>query len=230
MNSDRIEESSYTWDMIAESFDHTRNKTWDFCTNFISNLSKNSIAADLGCGNGRHLIPLAKQCKQAIGFDISVQLLQITAKKIKNNHLKNVSLIQGDLCLLPFQSNSFDHVIYIAALHNIKQRKNRIQSLQQLHQVLTPKGSALVSVWSRHQKRFHKQLQSNHNNKESGDITLYWRQHNLNIPRFYHLYDKQEFKEDLITAGFTIQSLNEVSIISKDNADNYYAIITKESC
>lgn len=229
MNSDRIKESSHTWNSIAESFDQTRNKTWDFCLNFISTLDNTSTAADLGCGNGRHLIPLANQCKKAIGFDISIQLLQITAQKIKNNQLTNVNLIQGDLCLLPFQKNALDYILYIAALHNIKGRKNRIQSLQQLYQALAPEGSALVSVWSRNQKRFQKKLKTTQNEKETGDIILYWRQHNLNIPRFYHLYDKQEFKEDIKTAGFSIQTFTEVSIVSECSADNYYAIITKES-
>ena len=66
-----------TWNTIAKSFDKTRNKPWIQCIDFINTLSKNSIVADISCGNGRHLIPLAKQSKKTIGVDISRELLKI---------------------------------------------------------------------------------------------------------------------------------------------------------
>lgn len=228
MVKQRIKESLHTWNSIAKSFDHTRQTTWDFCTQYIKIIDKQAICADLGCGNGRHLFPLAKQCKHAIGFDISYNLLHLTHQKIVKNKLTNASVIQGDLCFLPFQSNVFNHCIYIAALHNIQKQHNRIRSLQELYRILKPKGTALVSVWSKEQDRFKQKKFTDNKGKKSGDIILYWRQHKLNIPRFYHLYEKEEFKQDLIKANFHIQKLKEISITSKKSIDNYYAIIQKK--
>lgn len=229
MVNKRIKESLHTWNSIAKSFDHTRRNTWDFCIQYIETIDKQAICADLGCGNGRHLLPLAKQCKHAIGYDISHNLLALTNGKLQKYNIANTSVIQGDLCLLPFQSNVFNHCLYIAALHNIKKQDNRIQSLKELFRVLKPKGTALVTVWSKEQDRFKQKKFTDSKGKKSGDITLFWRQHNLNIPRFYHLYEKEEFKQDLTKANFHIQTLKDVSITSKKSVDNYYAIIQKQN-
>jgi len=63
--------------------------------------------------------------------------------------------------------------------------------------------------------------------QEFGDINLFWRQHNLNVPRFYHLYSKGEFLRELRGARFYIQSLQSVKIHSKRFADNYFAVVEK---
>lgn len=228
MSKKRIDQSVHTWDTIAESFHSTRRQPWDFCIQYISTIENNSLCADLACGNGRHLIPLTHQCKQTVGLDISFNLLRITAQNLKKNNSKNAMLLKADLCALPLKSAVFDHVIYIAALHNVKYRKNRIQSLKELYRTLKPNGTALVSVWSREQERFEPEHFTNKNTGEIGDIIIYWRQHNLNIPRFYHLYDKQEFEQDLINTHFQIETLQETNITSKKTPDNYYAIVRKQ--
>lgn len=229
MTNERIKQAAHTWNTIAKSFDKTRQYTWSFCDQYIKNLNANATCADLACGNGRHLLPITLKCKKAVGFDISTNLLKITEEKLKQNDITNTLLIQGDLCSLPFKNSIFDHILYIAALHNIQQKKNRIQSLNELLRVLKPKGTALVSVWSREQTRFKQKKFTQKKKMEPGDTIVYWRQHNLNIPRFYHLYKKDEFKEDLQKANFHIQTLKEVSIASKKSADNYYAIVEKNS-
>jgi tRNA (uracil-5-)-methyltransferase TRM9 len=223
----RIKQSIDTWDRIADSFHQSRQFTWDFCIKFISSIRKESRCVDLGCGNGRHLIPLSQHCYRSIGFDISRNLLNITLFNLKQNNIHNCSIVQGDLCSLPFQSNSIDNIIYIAALHNIKGKQNRIQSLHEVHRILKPKGSALISVWSKNQERFDNIKSLTDKNSEPGDIIIHWRQHNLNVPRFYHLYEKNEFKRDLINAHFSLSSLEEISIASKKINDNFYAILTK---
>ena len=63
------------------------------------------------------------------------------------------------------------------------------------------------------------------NKNELGDINIYWRQHGLNIPRFYHLYSKKEFQNDLKQAGFDIIKLEGVKYFSKKYYDNYFAIL-----
>jgi tRNA (uracil-5-)-methyltransferase TRM9 len=227
MGKERIKDSVKTWNTIGKSFNHTRKHPWTFCIDYISSLNLDCVCADFGCGNGRHLIPLAQQCKKAIGFDISHELLRITAERIKNQNINNTILVEGDLCVLPFHSNIFDHAIYIAALHNIRDQKNRIQSLKELFRVIKPTGTALVSVWKRNQNRFPKDIFLNSKGMENGDIIVYWQQHNLKVPRFYHLYEKEEFKNDIERADFHIKSLQEITISSKKKPDNFYAILEK---
>jgi hypothetical protein len=63
--------------------------------------------------------------------------------------------------------------------------------------------------------------------KEFGDTDIYWRQHGLNIPRFYHLYSMRELKQDLLSASFKIIKLEGVKFFSKRYYDNYFALIKK---
>ncbi len=224
-------ESEHTWDAIAKSFDVTRRKPWKQCIDFINKLSKTDIVADVGCGNGRHLLPCIKQCKQVIGIDISRELLYIIQEKIKQSNLKNTCLIQSSAVNIPLKDNSLDKVLFIASLHNIKRRDRRIQSLKEIKRILNKDGKALVSVWSRWQdkyrKLFFKKWFTQLGESEFGDIDIYWRQHGLNIPRFYHLYSKKEFRNDLLSADLKIIDMMEVKLHSKKHPDNYFAIVRK---
>ena len=49
----------------------------------------------------------------------------------------------------------------------------------------------------------------------------------MNVPRFYHLYTKEEFIEDIKQSGLKIEQIIEAKIQSKKYTDNYFAIIRK---
>lgn len=222
-----MNENEKTWDTIAESFDKTRRKVWSECTEFINHLDHQENSLDLACGNGRHLFPLAKKTKSAIGIDISKNLLKIIQNKIQQKNIKNISLFHANAKDIPLKKNTIDTVIYIAALHNIKFKKNRIKSLKEVRRILKKDGSALISVWSREQDRFRNYpFEKNIKNKEKteyGDITIFWRQDKHDIPRFYHLYSKQEFIEDIEKSGLDILEISESKIVSKNYPDNFFA-------
>lgn len=219
-----------TWDQIAESFDITRKKPWKQCLDFIDQLDTSSIVADLGCGNGRHLFPLAVKCQCAIGVDISRKFLTIIQKKIQEQQRKNILLLHANLAHLPLKEQSIDAFLYIASLHNIKQRQERLLSLTEAWKILKPTGKGLISVWSRWQEkyRWHFFKQMFFRTGELGDIDISWRQRNLNVLRFYHLYSKKEFERDLLEAGFIIERLSSVRIHSQKSPDNYFAIVKKQ--
>lgn len=231
MNNDYVKESQMTWDTIAQSFDATRRKPWDQCIDFIKELPNTSIVADIGCGNGRHLIPCTKKCKKTIGIDISKELLTIAHKKTNEMKLQNVVLVQADSVNLPMKNNTVDAVLFIATLHNIKGKENRIKSLSEIKRVLKKDGKALVSVWSRWQDKYRKQFLKKwfkHIKKEEfGDIDIYWKKHSLNIPRFYHLYSKKEFINDIRKSGLEITDIHDVKIHSKKHPDNYFVTVKK---
>lgn len=232
MDESNLIQTEKTWDTIAESFDITRRNPWTQCIEFINKLPKNSIIADIGCGNGRHLIPCANRCKKVIGIDLSKELLKIVKRKSIELKLDNIELIHSDAVHLPLKNNVFDAVLFIASLHNIKGNIKRINSLKEINRVLKKDGKALISVWSRWQDKFRKDFFkkwfTEFNQSEFGDIDIYWKQHGLNIPRFYHLYSKQEFISDLKNAEFNILSLDEFKIHSKKHPDNFFALIKRK--
>ena len=228
MMSDNYKNPKETWNIIAKSFDSTRRKPWQQCTDFINSLPIESIVADIACGNGRHLIPCAKHCRRAIGVDFSKNLLNIVQKKLDKNNITNVILHNSDAIDLPLETSSVDAVMFIAALHNIKGREKRIKSLKEIKRVLKNDGKALISVWSREQDKFRdlfKEKKIKDDECEYGDIQIYWKQNGLGIPRFYHLYSKEEFVEDLEQSGFKIINIKGVKLCSKVYDDNYFAIV-----
>ena len=228
MTENHFKNSEKTWDIIAKSFDNTRRTPWQDVIDFINEFSSSDVVADIGCGNGRHLVLCVEKCKTVIGLDISRNLLKITQNKLERK--KQCALfIHGNLVDIPLKNEALDVVLYIAALHNIKERKNRIQSLSEVKRILKDDGRALVSVWSREQEKFRNCFtNTSSNDDEFGDIQIYWKQNKLNVPRFYHLYTKEEFIEDIKQSGLKIEQIIEVKIQSKKYTDNYFAIIRKE--
>lgn len=218
------------WDSIAESFDTTRRKPWTQVLTFLQPCDMNQTLIDLGCGNGRHLPACAKCSSQVIGIDISSKLLAIARQHMRSQSLKNITFLNTTLTHLPFNSDSIDGALYIASLHTLRTKEQRISSLKELLRILKPKKKALVSVWSREINRCKKldsKTNSFDNITSSGDVIVYWRQHNLNVPRFYHLYEKTELINDLNQAGFIISKVEDASIASKTITDNYFATVIK---
>jgi tRNA (uracil-5-)-methyltransferase TRM9 len=218
-----------TWDAIADSFDTTRQKPWNYCLDFIHSLKNTDMVADIGCGNGRHLFPCAECCSHVVGVDISQKLLRIVQKKLRNKAIDNVILVHADVVQLPFADDRLDAVLFIASLHNIQGNEHRLTALKEVARVLKPNGIALISVWSRWQDKYYKHFlkQLIVRTRDFGDIDVYWRQHNLNVPRFYHLYGKAEFFQELHAAGLSVDSVVSVKIHSKRFPDNYFAVVRK---
>lgn len=227
MSNDCADEFEKTWDTIAQSFDATRRKPWKKCIEFINTIAKEDLVVDVCCGNGRHLIPCVKRCKKAIGIDLSRELLSIVQKK-----LDVVNLLHSNVVHIPLKCNTVDAVLYIASLHNIKGRDRRIQSLREVRRILKNDGKALISVWSRWQDRYRTQFLkkwfTQTGQAEFGDIDIYWRQHGLDIPRFYHLYSKREFLSDLHKADLKIIDIQDVKIHSEKYTDNYFTMVKKK--
>ena len=154
MKNDYYENNENTWDSIAKSFDSTRRKPWKQCIEFIETLSNNDTVVDIGCGNGRHIFPCSNNCRKVIGLDISRELLCIVKKKLNENKIRNISLIHSDFTNIPIKNDALDAVLFIASLHNIRGRENRIQALRGLKRVLKINGRAIISVWSRWQDKY----------------------------------------------------------------------------
>jgi tRNA (uracil-5-)-methyltransferase TRM9 len=219
-----------SWDAIAESFNLTRSKPWPLVLDFLNTLPLAQTVYDLGCGNGRHLLPATERNARVVGVDFSRRLLAIAEKKIQQKKLDNVFLAQADLVQLPFCDESADAVLFIAALHNIKTRKNRVKALQEVNRVLKADGAGLITVWSRWQDayrwHFFKQLFAHRG--EFGDIEIRWRQHRLDVPRFYHLYSRLEFQNDLTSAGLAVHSMEKVCLGHRASPDNYVALVARK--
>ncbi|UCG68980.1 MAG: class I SAM-dependent methyltransferase [Thermoplasmata archaeon] len=216
-----------TFDEIAAHFDITRYKPWPESKRFISTLPKKSRVLDLGCGNGRNSIYLAKEGMEVVGIDFSKALLRIVSNKVEWKEVRNsVELVMGDCAGLPFKNDSFDAVLYIATLHHLPTPQERLSSLLEVKRCLKPGGCTLVSAWAQEQEKFKCELEKSNENQEEGfeygDIFLPWNmKEGRELQRYYHLFSKDEF-EDLI--GKCGLELKRVFF----SADNHYAELKKK--
>ncbi|MBU4246208.1 MAG: class I SAM-dependent methyltransferase [Nanoarchaeota archaeon] len=182
------------YDKFAEEFSKTRQVPWKEVSDFLEKLPKQSFVLDIGCGNGRHIIEAKKRGLDAVGIDISKNMLKIAKKKT------GVPWVLGNVLALPFKENAFDNSICIAVVHHFKAEKERILALKEIARA--SKSELFVSVWAFEQEKFKK--------RKSPDIQLGWnnessRSANASLeafegskpskhPRFYHLFRKAELE------------------------------------
>ena len=105
---------------------------------------------EVGCGNGRDSIYLAKQGCKVVGIDISPKAV-VFAKKNKENLLKN-KLLKINLNFkianvekLPFPDEYFGGIYSVGVLHSTNLRK----SLKEISRVLKKDGVGVIHLWGK---------------------------------------------------------------------------------
>jgi ubiquinone/menaquinone biosynthesis C-methylase UbiE len=181
-----------TYDRIAGHFAETRAYPWPEVTEFLDDVGPASNRGlDLGCGNGRHAEALAERVPSVVGVDVSRGLLRTARERARERGFADrLHLVHGDATALPFRDDAFDVAVYVATLHHLAPRSARRRSLDELARVLRPGGRALVSAWSTEHDRF----EAEHGFDTEVDWTLPGGE---TLPRFYHIYDPEEFRTDL---------------------------------
>lgn len=183
------------YDRIASHFTKTREFPWPTVETFLEQ-EDGEYGLDIGCGNGRHTELLAQSVNLAVGIDLSKTMLQEAENRAKANGFR-AAFFQANAAALPFASGQFDVATYIATLHHLPTRATRVKSLNELARVLAPEGIGLVSVWSTEHERFEANA--------GFDTTVDWTLPDGEIvPRFYHIYDPDEFTADLSTSDLHI--------------------------
>ena len=187
------------WNKIAKPWKTYVVKKIPIVEEFLEN--KSGIVIDLGCGTGRNMIPNPNI--NYYGVDFSEEQLKQAKKYIKNNNI-NAKLFKSKLNKLPeeFKNKMFNYGLFMASLHCIETKEERLSALKELHRILKPNSETLISVWNSEDKRF-----DSVNN--SGDIYMSWRENNIPHMRYYYLYKKEEITKLLNFAGFEILEIYE---------------------
>ncbi|GAB6862560.1 class I SAM-dependent methyltransferase [Haloplanus litoreus] len=202
-----------TYDRIAAHFAATREHPWPEVESFVADAGRVALAMDLGCGNARHAEVLATTADRVVGLDASRGLLD-TARKRASERGFDADLVQGDAARLPLGSRTVDLAVYVATLHHLRPRATRVDSLDELARVLAPGGRALLGVWSTAHDRF---------DETTGfDTTVDWTlPDGETVPRYYHIYDPDEFAADLRASALAVHE----TFVSSGNC---YAVVTSD--
>ncbi|MDZ7745597.1 MAG: class I SAM-dependent methyltransferase [Halobacteriales archaeon] len=182
-----------TYDRIAAHFSQTRAEPWPQIPAFLDGRT-GGVGVALGCGNGRHVELLVDHCERAVGLDLSRALLGLATERATDD---DADWVQGTVTQPPFATDSVDLGLYIATLHHLDSRATRRESLDELARVLAPDGNALVSVWSTTHPTF---------DETTGfDTVVDWTlPDGETVPRYYHIYDPEEFERDLDSSALTV--------------------------
>lgn len=183
-------------------FDISRVRIWGSVRKFTSFMKPNSKVLDIGCGNGKNIKYLQDNGMKVKGIDFSSKLVEICQEK-------NLDVIEADMRNLPYQDNTFDYGICIAALHHLQEEKDRIKALEEMIRVCKDGAEILVTVWSVEQDSTSNEK---HRNFTYGDNYVPWE----NVTRYYFIYDRQHIEEFL--KKFNVKEL-------KWERGNWYFII-----
>lgn len=100
---------------------------------------------DAGCGRGRNLKWFYNTGFEVYGIDMNIESIDY-CKGIYSKQKEH--FMQAGVEEIPFESNSFNHVICNAVLHFAKNKTQFNAMFNELFRVLKPKGSLLIRVAS----------------------------------------------------------------------------------
>ncbi|MBT5338122.1 class I SAM-dependent methyltransferase [Candidatus Falkowbacteria bacterium] len=106
-----------------------------------SNLQQKRFVLEFGCGVGRVLLPMANNFEQAIGVDISSEMLKLLAQqalKQNKNNIESYSITEN------WHQHKFDLVYSILTFQHIKDYHIIESSIQQIADCLNKKGIAYL--------------------------------------------------------------------------------------
>ena len=135
----------------------TRGRLWTgyYSTGWIEKrLRQNSRVLDVGCGNGKTMIPLAKKKYDVIGLDISGAALKILEKTLKRSGVY-AKLVLGDATSFPFHDGCFDAVLCNYVLTHLLD-EDRIKGVNEIWRVLKNNGFLFIEVFSTDDFRYGK--------------------------------------------------------------------------
>lgn len=99
-------------------------------------LKKEDKLLEVGCGAGMLLVPLSKDVKEAVGVDISPQLIRLIPDGIKT--------YCAEANKLPFKDNEFDKVLCWATFHYFPDYEYAKQAIEEMKRVCKPGGKIAI--------------------------------------------------------------------------------------
>ncbi|VVB73305.1 Ubiquinone/menaquinone biosynthesis C-methyltransferase UbiE [uncultured archaeon] len=185
------------WDAIASGWSDWRAKPRHEVDKFAQDWLPPSKVLDIGCGNGRNLAQFSARGFDCYGVDFSGKMIAVAEKSFAKGKLRAKFKV-ADARKLPYRSNSFEHCLFVAILHHLKVDKDRMAALQEMHRVLRPGGTAIVSVWNKYS------FGHPHLTLKPKETYVAWNRKGKRHMRYYYLFSKWELKRLIERSGLKI--------------------------
>ena len=102
---------------------------------------------EAGCGTGRMSPSFAAKCDRLVAVDFSLRSLQRNRANLRRRGVRNVDLIQADICRLPIRADAFDRVVSCQVLEHIPTVESRESAVRELARVLRTGGRLVLSAY-----------------------------------------------------------------------------------
>ena len=158
-------------------------------------LKPSDLLLDAGVGFGRHAFEAARRGARVVALDYAEEEVRITrntfgamleAGEITPDRF--VASLQGDATCLPFNSDSFDHVITSEVLEHIQ---NDVSAIGEFFRLVKPGGSLTVTVPTWWPEKINWMLSDEYHAPKS-------------VGGHVRIYSATELKAKLSSAGFNV--------------------------
>jgi SAM-dependent methyltransferase len=100
--------------------------------------SRPELVLDVPCGQGNFTAVLARElAATVVGLDLSAEMLELAARRVRRERLEHVALVRGDALALPLADSSVDAVSSCGGLHLYPDVP---RAIRELRRVLRPGG------------------------------------------------------------------------------------------
>jgi ubiquinone/menaquinone biosynthesis C-methylase UbiE len=141
------EEAKKQWDDFAEKWSENARDMWENGSRksilpfFTETLKEGAKVCDLGCGDGYATVKLAQMGFDAIGVDLSEEMIESAKQKLHDS--QSVQFIQADISNLPFSDGEYDAIM---AINSIEWTENPLHTLHEIKRIVKPNGVACFGI------------------------------------------------------------------------------------
>jgi len=146
-----LEKANY-WHELYENptslFEHLMVKRRDHtCAYICRHFDTGTRVLDLGCGAGVLSEKLVENHFQVTGADLSTDMLDLARQRLAHLPAEAYRLVPANCLNLPFEDAQFDLIVCLGMFGYFD---NVSQALREIHRVLRPGGTLIVSVRNAH--------------------------------------------------------------------------------
>jgi tRNA (uracil-5-)-methyltransferase TRM9 len=193
------------YNITADNFDLLRRNSWPGWDRLIPHLHSSLTVLDVGCGNGRFALFLAKHVNKLRyhGIDNNARLLEHA--RITLQHINDATLEQRDLIENPLDSGTYAFVGIFAVLHHVPGFAQRLHLMRILSERVERGGILAFACWrfyeyERYRERFIDWPEDWM--REKHDYLLDWKRGRQAL-RYCHYVDDAEHAALIAATGLT---------------------------
>ncbi len=159
-------------------------------------ISSSSLVLDLGCGNGRFLLPLSRKYN-TIGTDVSATAVRRAREYLSKSNVgsdKRSECLASSITSIPFSDNSFDAILCLGVLQHLLEDERK-QAISEIKRVMKSGAIFVLEVFGTEDMRY---------GGESVEKDTFIRKNGI----IYHYFTRDELES--LLEGFNILEMKDL--------------------